>query len=503
MNRHIVLGMLLGIACLLLSGCGDGHLAYTIHPDGSVHEEHELQLDDYFAQKVPSWKQDLSEQEKDWEDKGYTVDRQKNGATVKKDCLNLQEIVIHGGKNNIWSPDERYGGVRYRKGFFYDTYTLELPWEANKGMQDRSFLNERPQTFEDAALQQLFKQGMQKDTLDFTLRLPYAADFSNATTTQADGRELIWDIKPAMLGDKDVTVNVGFRIYHKNVLAASAVVGGIFAIYAIVALAMAALRGSTSPLGRLALPSGSIALVAVCVFGGVVAYQMKHPPQLTNADRIYNDTARDSEGRPLADGLKRLEQARPNPLDEIEKILKDHGFEDTVLAASESDETGFLALLRGDVNKGGGYYYVVYDAKDQQTAQLYDHMQGKGIQTFRSYDVLKNGKIDYHPLLFSMQIAGDPNRSGQNASSGAWKDGKHTLPIYVLYDVDEQDHLKNKRFTTGYGYYPSHYMTELKNPIYRNLADAVVEKASALKLDMLKRNIDLSQKNAGPEGKKS
>ncbi|MGN0939665.1 MAG: hypothetical protein ACI4OD_09465, partial [Selenomonas sp.] len=161
------------------------------------------------------------------------------------------------------------------------------------------------------------------------------------------------------------------------------------------------------------------------------------------------------------------------------------------------------SLLRGDVSKGGGYYYVVYDAKDQQTAKIYDHMQGKGIQSFRSYDLLKNGTVDYHPLIFSMQIAGDPNRSGQNAASGAWKDGTHTLPIYVLFDVDEQDHLKNKRFTTGYGYYPSHYMSELKNSVYRNMVDVVVEKASALKLDMLKRNIDLSQKNAGPEGKKS
>lgn len=503
MNRHIVLGMLLGICCLLFSGCGDGHFAYTIHPDGSVHEEHKIQIDDYFLQQFPDWKKDLSKEEKEREDEGYTVDRQKNGATVKKDCLNLQEIVVHGKNNNAWSPDERYGGVRYRKGFFYDTYTLELPWEANKGMQDRSFLNERPQTFADANIQQLFKQGMEKDVLDFTLRLPYAADFSNATTTQADGRELIWNLKPAMLGDKDVTVNVGFRIYHKNVLAASAAVGGIFAIYAIVALAMAALRGNASPLGRLALPTGAIALVAVCVFGGVVAYQMKHPPRLTNADRIYNDTAHDSEGRPLADGLKRLEQAQPNPLDGVEKILKDHGFEDSVLAASENDEAGFLALLRGDVSKGGGYYYVVYDAKDQQTAKIYDHMQGKGIQSFRSYDLLKNGTVDYHPLIFSMQIAGDPNRSGQNAASGAWKDGTHTLPIYVLFDVDEQDHLKNKRFTTGYGYYPSHYMSELKNSVYRNMVDVVVEKASALKLDMLKRNIDLSQKNAGPEGKKS
>lgn len=500
LDVRIMEGVLLSLCCLLLSGCADGHMGYSVHPDGSVHEEHSIQVDDYFLKQIPEWKKQLADAEQDFEKKNYMVERKNNGAVAKKDYASFREVPPSVKPNTTWSPDERNGGVRYRKGFFYDTYSLDLPYEANESMRDRSFLYQQPQTAMDATLQELFKQGMEKDVFDFTLNLPYAADDSNAASTTAEGRELVWNLKPAMLGNKDVTVRADFRIYHKSALAATGVVGGILALYAIAALAMAVRKGEASPLGRWALPTGAVALFVVCIFGGVAAYQMKHPPQLTNADRIYNEATRDSEGRPLADGLKRLDQGRKNPLDGVADILKEQGITDSVLAASESDDAGFLALLQ---DKNGSYYYVVYNAKNKQAAEVYDHLRGKGIQSFRKYTVRKDGKVDYEPLIFSMRIKDDPNHSGKNAASGGWNKGTHTVPVYVLFNVDDQDRLTNKKFTTGRGYYPSHYMEELKNPVYLDLADTVAEKASSLKLDIRLRGIDVEGKNAGQEGKNS
>ena len=124
--------MALGACLLLVSGCFTADIGTTIRQDGSVHQHVEMGMDPSVAALVREKGKSFDEQRADFSKRGFTITNTENGFTADKEYPNIQSLVGSGIK--LFNPTEDGKGVKYRKGFFYDTYSFDLilPEDANK-----------------------------------------------------------------------------------------------------------------------------------------------------------------------------------------------------------------------------------------------------------------------------------------------------------------------------------------------------------------------------------
>lgn len=369
---------------MILTGCGEYHMTYTFNDDGSISAEQDVKITDLVKRLDPN----AMKNARDLISKDFNITQKNNNEYVgNKVFPNISSVVNSNPK--IWSPDENYDGVQLRKGFLYDYYALDLHIKKQKKL-DLNF-DYKPQMSGYFSMDNKINSGMayyeksrqaQDDAdeinnmantvaqsaidsakADLTIHLPYKADNSNASSLTDDGKTLTWDMKPYALGDEAFNVNAKFRIYHKNVLVALAVIAGILAITAICMIVFAVIKRKKIRVRNYFI--GSAVLIVLFLVGSSIYIKnlMANPPRLTVQDRIIADDAKDSAGRPLGDTLKKIAAASENPLDKVRNILREKDIDGTIIASSVVDDNGFLALLNDKK-----YVFAVYSAIDDTVA---------------------------------------------------------------------------------------------------------------------------------------
>ena len=515
-RKMYICGLLFVIICLF-TGCGEYHANYTFEENGGVFVTQNAKFAEAMLTIDPDIKKEMNSLKKSVT-KGYDVQDKENEFLGSKRYKNIQELV--NTNEEIWNPNENYKGVQVKSGFLFDDYSLDLIIAKDKGQNNFDYNNQvsnsgyfsiNNKTNSGLAYYEQQKK-VQRDTqnvnkvmnaaiqlavesarTDFTLHLPYPVEGTNADVKNDGGKSLSWDMKPALLGEKDVQVKAKFKIYHKNALIMLAVIGVMLFVSAIVLFVLLMVKQENNKSRKYMKKAFFVCLLILLSGGGCIKHVIATPSVFTSADRVISSEAKDSEGRPLADTLKKEVYTKENPLNDIKSILQKKEIRGEVLAASAKDEEGFLALLRKD----GNMFFIAYSAKDDQVAKiLYPNDKdrenpNKDILNFRaSPSKFKNGTISYRPLIFTMEIAED-TKNNKDQKLGIWNGTVHLFSVYAFFEVDDVDKVIPGRLTSAdKTLYPSHYQTALQEMLHVNLSNVVLTHLDGLKIDIRKRDVD-------------
>ena len=99
-------------------------------------------------------------------------------------------------------------GIQISDGWFYNSYSFDLLFEG------------RQADYQNAGAM-LAQSLLAQIKFDFSVELPYAAETSNADFMSNDGKNLTWNIAPALTNGQDKSIKLNFKIYNKLRIAAT------------------------------------------------------------------------------------------------------------------------------------------------------------------------------------------------------------------------------------------------------------------------------------------
>lgn len=262
--------MALGACLLLVSGCFTAEIGTTIRQDGAVHQHVEMGMDPSVAALVGDKGNPFDEQQEDFVKHGFTITKTDTGFSAEKDYPNIQSLVATG--NKLYNPSEEGKGVKYRKGFFYDTYNfdLTLPKDATKQHDVQS----------DA----MTKRFMETAQSHYTLNLPEPPLRTNATDLSNQNTTLRWNLIDNFVEGKEVPIQADFLIHHDKNIKLVQYLGAILFIGALGLVGIGIYRKHID--GKKFLLVGGIACIVLTITGAMLYHNYIHPPTLTEADRI-------------------------------------------------------------------------------------------------------------------------------------------------------------------------------------------------------------------------
>ena len=216
MNKQILL--IFGImCCVFVTGCGKISNNVVFHTDGSVSEKLEVEGDraasGFFRLDMNNEFNKLKSTFTEKNSNAKITDL-NNGFLLERKSSDVKELVSKGG--TLFNPSEDYGGLRYRKGYFFDTYSLDSVALGQKGnpaldiLDGNNFNLNNPY---EMAMYTTSKNYIDSAKATFSLSVPSPADYHNATASESDNTLLKWDMKPALLNGDDVPIKVDFRIF--------------------------------------------------------------------------------------------------------------------------------------------------------------------------------------------------------------------------------------------------------------------------------------------------
>lgn len=180
-------------------------------------------------------------------------------------------------------------------------------------------------------------------------------------------------------------------------------------------------------------------------------------------------------------------QNSPNKVeDDIAKandLLAKHDYSFPIVAISKVDDDGFLAFSKGDKYTG----FIIYDKKTGTIASINYTSE---LLNLRANPVIFNDKKHYNPIHFTLNIL-NTTQGDTDTKLGEWQYSTHKIPIYAIFDIDENDNIIPQKFMTGEGLNPKKFdktITELRNI---NLLDIVLTHSDSLKQDIKQRDIAL------------
>ena len=262
--------MALGACLFLVSGCFTAEIGTTIRQDGSVHQHVEMGVDPSVAALVGDKGNPFDEQQEDFVKHGFTITKTDTGFSAEKDYPNIQSLVATG--NKLYNPSEEGKGVKYRKGFFYDTYNFDLilPKDATKQHDVQS----------DA----MTKRFMETAQSHYTLNLPEPPLRTNATDLSNQNTTLRWNLIDNFVEGKEVPIQADFLIRHDKNIKLVQYLGTILFIGALGLVGIGIYRRHID--GKKFLLVGGIACIVLTITGAMLYHNYTHPPTLTEADRI-------------------------------------------------------------------------------------------------------------------------------------------------------------------------------------------------------------------------
>ena len=164
------------------------------------------------------------------------------------------------------------------------------------------------------------------------------------------------------------------------------------------------------------------------------------------------------------------------------------------LAKEDAKAVGFDGEVFATTYQEGKDGYLIAESERPDRIVIIDKKNQR--MAFTTADTLPkiqrqiSGKRVSRILISTYTIPKDSK--DQDAKAGEWEGDTHKLPIYALFDVDDNGKVIPGKLTTGYGLAPSHYQTplyEAKNVDMANilLTDAL-ELLPNLKIDSTVNN---------------
>lgn len=219
-----------------------------------------------------------------------------------------------------------------------------------------------------------------------------------------------------------------------------------------------------------------VAFLLVC--GGAFAYFYNAGPSET-----AEPVAPSSTSSSVTHEAAKQNTAESTPEKQVEELIKKRGYSEYhVLAVSDMDDLGFLALVTPDSDT---QQFIAYDKPDGALA-LVD--RDRSDMLVREFGVKR--AYGYEPLIFPVTVRNDIRN--EDAALGEWDGADHSFMIYYLYTLDNNGNVKvdgNTSSATG-SVEASHYQTYLKSRRTVNIANTIVMHLPSLKRHMDEKGVE-------------
>jgi len=205
MRRQVFLGLILILACFLLTGCFRGEIWIDIHPDGSADLSYRMMGGEPITNEMKTEAQQNDLVVKD------VQEGQMKGIQVNGHFRNAQEL----SSLKIYDTTLFGRGLIVERGWFSDTYFIDSnihPQRKNPG--------EKKDSYSDVYLK-------------LVLNFPSPAEAQNATQVYNEGKTLGWNL----LFEKDNPIQVKVKVWKWERIFAAIIgtiiilSGGIYMIY--------------------------------------------------------------------------------------------------------------------------------------------------------------------------------------------------------------------------------------------------------------------------------
>lgn len=164
------------------------------------------------------------------------------------------------------------------------------------------------------------------------------------------------------------------------------------------------------------------------------------------------------------------------------------------LAKADAKAVGFDGEVFATTYQEGKDGYLIAESETPDRIVIIDKKNQR--MAFTTADTLPkiqrqtNGKRKTHILIATYTIPKDSR--DQDEKAGEWEGDTHKLPIYALFDFDDNGKVIPRKLTTGSGLAPSHYQTPLYEAKNVDMANILLTDA----LDLLpKLKVDSTSSN--------
>lgn len=267
--------VVIGLICLTCAGCFKANFDLIITSEGAVIRNWKLIGTAPFIRQIEDWK---ATNEKVFpnlkvtpiaEDDMLGYEFQLEYPDIKSFAESWGEIYsAHAGSNK---------GVSRHRGWFFDEYDFDFYF-----MSPPTKIPPEASYFTQAAFDSV--------VYDMTIQLPYAAESYNADTVDSNGKFLRWNLAPAAIHGGEKSMNVRFKIWHKDKLALTAAVELLLLAATVFFFCKARAEGSESLNKDLNFKRNVFAGLSVTL-AIISAYMLLTPVTFTDADIISRISA--------------------------------------------------------------------------------------------------------------------------------------------------------------------------------------------------------------------
>ena len=259
--------IVLVVCAMFMSGCFKGSANLNISEDGSVKSENTIAAIDLLHDAMDELKSDTMKRNSAAKIEPYQ-DGNLSGYKITEEYETIYDFA-HNGAPMYSQQDGRAKGISEVKGWFFDAYSFDFFKEGDKKAND------------DPDAQAMAKAMMSQVKFDFTINLPYGADSHNADQASNENKTLYWNLAGTLTSDTDKSMQVQFKIWHKDHIIMTGIAAGVLLLATIVLGIMAIQADEKSEKqGKFIAASG--AFVLLLGLGGVSAYLLMTPPKFTN-----------------------------------------------------------------------------------------------------------------------------------------------------------------------------------------------------------------------------
>lgn len=490
-KRCALIGSLL-MGVLVSAGCGELHFGITINSDGSVDARDQMTINQSSQQIINMIGQNLNDFSEKEKKSGFNVVENQSGFTATKHFNSLEDLVRDGA--DVYNPDEKHGGVRVKHGFLYDSYSFDL-YKKGETMKlptsntppSYTSLYGSPYQRDMEQMNQMMNSAMQGAIegakVEYILNLPYKPISSNADSVSNDGKQLTWDLKKAFINGKNLSIKTDFRVYHERNIMMVSIAAGVILLLGIGLVIAGVLIKDKRDLKRVFLISGIVCIVGSSIAGGYIGYKLYKPEVLDTSYRIVASKATDSSGNKLTDTLKAAEQTKQNSEADVQAILTKHNITRKLLACSEFDNNGFIALIE----EKGGNSIVVYNKELDYVASVGSNDYDYVMNQFGKVSKYGNPK-NFDPAMFILFLP-HWDHSSPDAKLGKWDRDSQLIPVYVLYHEDASGMIQVDQYYSAETIKPSHYQAQIKDGRVKKILDTLMSHYKSLKMDTIKKGV--------------
>lgn len=268
---------LLVMICMVLSGCFSATGNLTINEDGSVKYEASMASVDLLKNVIEEQKNSIVERNSSAKVEPY-IDGNLSGYRITANYPSVSEYArsLSGQKGGTSGLTVK--GIREVKGWFYDAYFFDFLMEGNKDIKN------------DPDAQAMAKAMASQMKCEFTVNLPYPADFTNADQVANEKKTLSWNLSSMLTSEEDKSVQVQFKVWHKAKVIISLALIGVILLVALIMGILAATANNPGDRSSRGIIAG-IALLLAIALGAMSGYMLLKEPKFPDSTIISQTTS--------------------------------------------------------------------------------------------------------------------------------------------------------------------------------------------------------------------